>query len=83
MRLGLYLASVVVSLIRPGFAHADELMRLCGPRGVGFIRSSGGQTCLYSPETKSAPPTQSTPPGQPSPQPISGSPSQPAASDSR
>ncbi len=83
MRLGLYLAAVVVSLSSPGFAHADELMRLCGPRGLGFIRTSRGQTCLYGPDTKTAPPSQSTPPGKPSPQPMSGSPSQPAASDSR
>ena len=80
MRLGLYLAVVVASLSSPGFAHADELMRLCGPHGVGFIRTSRGQTCLYSPEAKSAPPGQSSQPGQPSPQTNSGSPSQPAAS---
>ncbi len=80
MRLGPYLAAVVVSFISPGVAHADELMRLCGPRGVGFIRTANGQACLYSPETRTTAPTPSAPASQPTPQSTSASPSQPAAS---
>lgn len=80
MRLGPSLAVVLVSLIGPGGAHADELMRLCGPRGVGFIRTSRGQACLYNPETNPTPPALTTPGGPTSPAPNSGSPSQPTAS---
>ena len=68
MRPGPCLLVAVISLGSPGLAHADEIMRLCGPRGVGFIRTAKGPSCLYGSTAPATPPTQSSPPATP-PQP--------------
>jgi len=66
MRPGPCLLAAVISLGSPGLAHADEIMRLCGPRGVGFIRTAKGQSCLYDSTAPATPPSQSSPPASPS-----------------
>jgi hypothetical protein len=65
MRLGPCLAVAVLSIGSINMARADELMRICGARGVGLIRTSRGQVCLYGPVQQVEPPAQAPVQGSP------------------
>jgi hypothetical protein len=58
MRLGSCLAVAVLSISSTNVGRADELMRICGARGVGFIRTSHRQVCFYSPVQQAQSPAQ-------------------------
>ncbi|MCP9910183.1 hypothetical protein KBZ15_09725 [Cyanobium sp. BA20m-p-22] len=47
---------VLLRLCGFGLARAGEVIRLCGPSAVGFIRTTARQSCLYSSDTRPAPP---------------------------